>query len=390
MCSIWIIFVICGISYLRVSALWVTVEDFSRTELANLTSQQEHELMLQKLAKFEEGILTCSVYYEILSISIGNNFFGFIQDKDAARECSAIIRATFECFKNLLIQDRVEALLLKVSQDGASYVPLSGDLTLAFPLICSDMDFFLKNETLYITFRDRYKKETYLPPPKTYHYGIAKSGDDEIRAVEELLNDSKMKPLIAHLAWIWITYSDNSKLKDIKSTVEKLAKVPDLSKKVQNIYEKTIDEIIPQMKHVDSLVNIDGARKVYFSYLQPNLTDRLWTNIIRDIPDWIDYLECDQDADSDPHQPYINQLKGRHCGRTHITQGKTPFLHETHQGGWGMHKALLVHKLPVSLVVFWQSPTTSKLIDRLLALKAPLNYFLSTLLRQSPPRGLSW
>ncbi|KAM7249485.1 hypothetical protein ACFE04_000076 [Oxalis oulophora] len=43
--------------------------------------------------------------------------------------------------------------------------------------------------------------------------------------------------------------------------------------------------------------------------------------------------------------------------------------------------ALLVHKLPMSLVIFWQSTTTSKLNDRLLASTAPLNYF--------PPDALS-
>lgn len=327
MYPIWVIFVISGILHLKVSALWVTVEDFSRSELANLTSQQEHALMLKKLAKNEEGILTCSFYYEILSINIGNNFFGFIQDKNAAQECNAIIKASLDCFKNLLIQDRVETLLFKVSQNGAGYVPISGGFALAFPLICSDIDFYLKNETLYTTLRDRYKREKYLPPTKTYHYGIAKSGEDEIKAMEELLNESKMKPLMAHLAWVWITYSDNPRLKDIRNIVTKLAKVPDLSKKVQKIYEKSIDEMIPLLKHVESLINVDGARRVYFSYLQPNLTERLWSNIIDDIPDWIDYLECDQtrDADSDPSQSHMEQLS-RYCRRIQITQGNKSFF----------------------------------------------------------------
>lgn len=304
-----------------VSADWVTVEDFSPSELANLTAEKEHKMMLQKLLKIDEAFLAASFHYEILSKSIGNDFFGFSQSENSNRNNNAIIKAMFECLKKLVIQDRVEELLVKVCLNGPRYVRTSGSFSVAFSLICSDIDFFLKNETLYTTLRDQYKKQNYSSPNKIYHYGIAKSSNDETKAAEELFNDPQMRPLMAHLAWIWIKYSYDSKLKDSTNSIINLAKAPDISEKVQHIYETLIIDTTPLIKHIDFyLLNLPGSKSEYFHYLQVILTQTMWSKINDAIPDWQDYLECEVSHT----QEHPNQTKSLHCGRKRIVspQGK--------------------------------------------------------------------
>lgn len=304
----------------RVSARWVTIEDFNPSELVNLTPQKEHELMLQKLTKKEDRFLVSAFNYEILANSIGNSFFQ-LQDTNTIRENNAIIRAMFEMAKNLLIQYRVWRLLYNVSFNGAKYVHTFNSFSLAFSLVCGDIDHSLKNETLYTTLRDEYKKQSYSPPNKIYHYGIAKSLKDEIGAVEELLNEPKMKHIAAHMAWVWIMDSQNYTIKDIKNSIMSLAKVPDKFEEVQKIYERSIDEVIPLIKRLDISIFAPDAKSLYFDYLQFNLTKKIWSRIMEEIPDWTDYFECDTtDGDDGPDSSPIRG-SGR-CRKTQVGKGK--------------------------------------------------------------------
>lgn len=317
------LFVIIGTISNSASARWVTIDDFSPSELANLTPEKEHELMLQKLAKKEDRFLVSAFNYEILANSIGNSFFQFQQDKNTVRENNAIIKAMFEGAKKLLIQERIWRLLWTISVNGAEYVHTFNSFSVAFSLVCADIDFSLKNETLYTTFRDEFKKQSYLPPNKIYHYGVSKSFKDEIKAVEELLNEPKMKHTAAHMAWVWIMDSYNSTIKDIKNSVLSLAKVPDKLDEVQKIYETSIDEVTPLIKHMDISVFAPDAKRLYFDYLQFNLTKRMWNKIMEEIPDWKDYFECDTSDGDDGRATSPAELKtGRgRCGTAKVGKG---------------------------------------------------------------------
>lgn len=301
----------------RASAVWVTIEDFNPSELVNLSPKNEHELMLQKLAQKEDGLLASAFYYEILANSIGNSFFQFQQDTNTIQENNAIIRAMIAGTNNLLMQYQVMALLMKtVSVNGVEYVHTFNSFSVAFSLVCGDIDYYLKNETFYTTLRDENKKQTYSPPNKIYHYGIAKSWKDELGAVEQLLNEPKIKHLYANLAWMWIMDSPNSALKDIVKSVRNLAKEPDKFEEVQNIYERSIDEVIPLMKRIDLSVALPGAKRHYFNYLLVNLTTNIWSRIMEEIPDWNDYFECDT-TDGD-----IQLAGSGRCGERQVGKGK--------------------------------------------------------------------
>lgn len=336
------VFVILGILCLEISADFATLEDASPIELIDLTLEAGHQLMLQKLAKKDDKILTNSFLYEILASSIGNSFFGFSQNENNTRENNAIIKAMFECLKKLPIQDRVEDLLFKVSSNGPRYLRTSGSFSAAYSLICSDVDFFMKNETSFTTFKDLYEKQSHFPANKTYHYDLAKSPEDEYKAIEELLNDPQMKSFMIHLAWVWISRSYNSKLKGVKNSIVKLAKVPDIAEEMQTIYEQLTQEVTPLIKHNDFyLFQIPGTIKEYFQSQQQNLTDRLWSRITKDIPDWADFLECDLLNTED--EDHLNRIRGTRCERSQLQkQGKNlKILHlegKMNYAGWESDK----------------------------------------------------
>lgn len=325
--SISILFVIIGIFCIRTSAYWVTVDDFSQSELANRTLQQEHVLMLQKLATKEESVLASAFYYEILSMNIGNYFFAFAQDEHTARGNNAIVKATFECLKKLVIQDRADKLLLDVSKNGAEYAKTFGNVSFAFSLMCADLDSSLANETQYTTLRDKFKKKRYSLPNEVYHYGIAKSTKNEIDAVRELFSEPAMKVLLAHHTWVHIADSQDSRSKEIKNAVLELAKVPDKLPEVQKLYERSIDELISQMMLPNTKIDEPWTGHVYFSYLQPILTKNLWSKIIENIPDWTDYFECDpiNDKDkADTNSATSDQGRNQRCGKVQVKPGKGP------------------------------------------------------------------
>lgn len=317
-------FILIGIFSSIVKTQWVLVGRIDPSVYANLTLRQEHKLMLQKLASRDDQFLATSFQLEMLARSIGNYFFPFPIDKNLAKENKAIIKATLECLKRLLIQDKIERILKTVYENSARYVHTFGSYSLAFSLMCSDLDFFLRNETFYVEHRDEYKRQCHLAPKKVYHYGFSRSQEAEFKAIEKLLNEPEMKALMAHMSWIWMTDSFNATLKDMKNSIIKLAKIPEIFEKVQKNYEKSINEIIPRMKRIDAFFLRYETRENYFNYIQSNFTEKLWSRIIQDIPDWKDYLECD--PGSDTKAPDSSVTNAGRCGRTKVTPGDNNFL----------------------------------------------------------------
>lgn len=294
-----ILSLIFGINFIIASDDWVTADDFSPSELANLTLQQEHELMLQKLATKKELIVARMIYREVLSVGFGYYFIGLSQNENTAQENNSIIRAMFECLTSLLIQDRVEELLLKIPLNGAQYARTYGNVSLAFSLICSDIDMVLKNETLYTTLRDKYRNESYSQPKHYYLNRIPKSSKEVITANEKLFLEPKMKQVVAHRSWISMKFSTNSKLTDIHNSIRKLAREQVKSEQVQKYYEQWIEEIIPMMRNTSMDTHGPSDRYWYSIYFPLNLIDRLWNSIIKNFDDWMDYLECRPTADED-------------------------------------------------------------------------------------------
>lgn len=294
-----------------------------------MTLKQQHTFLLQRLVYKDDQFLATAFHLEMFARSIGNYFYRFPIDKNLTKENNAIIKATLECFKRLLVQDKIESMLKMGFYNAVRYVRTYGSYSLAFSLMCSDFDFYLKNETLYVTLKKEFEKQCHSRPNKIYHYGIGKTIEDEYGSVEKLFNEPKMKPLMAHLAWIWMTNSFNSTLRDMKNSIIKLAKVPDNFETIQKNYDQTIKEIIPQLKRIDIFFIRPESKEAYFSYLQSNLTERLWSKIIQDIPDWKDYLECDPVNDANVPDTSAAQSKLRksgRCGRTKVTPGNNLFF----------------------------------------------------------------
>lgn len=321
--NILIVFAIAGTFCWEVSAYFVTVDDFKPSELANLTLQQQHELMLQKLATKEQSVLASAFYYEILSMNVGNYYFAFAQDETTARGNNAIVKATFECLKQLPIQDRVDQLLLNISNNGAAYAKTFGNVSFAFSLMCSDLDSSLANETRYTTLRDKLKKKLYALPNEVYHYSIAKSTQDEINGLHDIVSEPAMKVFLAHHTWIHITDSQDTALKEIKTAVLKLAEAPDKLVQVQKLYNQSIKEIIPQMMLPNLKIDEPWTGHVYFSNFQPILAKNLWNKIIENIPDWTDYFECDpSDEDSTDSNASAKHGKKQRCGKVEVKPSK--------------------------------------------------------------------
>lgn len=312
--NILILFITVGVICNEAKGQWMTVEQFSPSELANLTRQQEHELMLRAMANKGGTLLASAFYFELLSKSIGHNFYGLPQERHATRENNAVIKASLESIKRLFLQDRIESIITQACLNAVRYVRTFGSYPLAFSSMCSDLDFFLKNETSYTVLRDKYKNESLPPPSKIYHYGLAKSLEDENKMVDDLLNEPNMKLLLAHHAWVWINHSYNATLKNLKNSIITLANIPDKLEQVQQIYEQTVEEVVPLMKRVDHTIFRSNAKKLYFDYFQRNLTERLWTKIIQNIPDWKDYFECDSIIKK-------NNVSIRNCRNKPLPQG---------------------------------------------------------------------
>lgn len=261
---------------------WVTANDFNPNELAKLKPQEEHHLLLKSLSKKDSHILTGAFFLELVAKSFGNEFFGFVDDENANRENTAIVRAAFKCFTKLQLQDRVINVLQLAADNAVAYLNETGDLSKAFSRVCSKIDEELKNETIYVTIKNKYKKNNLGLPKKKYQYGIAKSANELRKAFAELANDPQMKKISAHLTWVGF-FSEPADVVTKKSITE-LARVPGKLEVVQKIYDQSISELVPQVEDVP-LQSIDTSGnpvQMNLNHLVPILSQKLLKNIDAD------------------------------------------------------------------------------------------------------------
>lgn len=258
---------------------WVTSSDFEPSQLTNLKPQEEHQLLLQALAKKDSNILTGAFFLELVAKGLGNEFFGLVPDKKANRQNSAIVKAAFECFSKLQLQDRVANLLELAAVKGVSHINESGDVSEAFSRVCSEIDHQLKNESTYTSLRNGFKRSSSWQPKKVYQYGVPKSQDDLRRIFAELVNDPRMKRFSAHLTWQgFFSHPDDLA---IKTAILELARVPGELEAVQKIYDEAILEITLLIEDVPlDRVDTSGTPvQMNLSHLVPVLSQKLLEKI---------------------------------------------------------------------------------------------------------------
>ncbi|KAK7571888.1 hypothetical protein V9T40_014360 [Parthenolecanium corni] len=227
------------------------ISDFKPSELANLTSQEEHKLQLRALLDKEMGLTIRILMLELLAKNSGNEFYGFMDDENANRECTAIIKAIIECLGKLKVQNNAERVLELATFKWASrYIKQAdGDLGKALSLLCSGMNEELENETVYKALRDENKKSESWRPKKILLYSIPKSENELKKAVAEVYNAPQAKKYDAHMAYI---KSDPSSTEEqsIKLTISNLIKVPGKLELVQKIYDQVIIEWVSQTEDI--------------------------------------------------------------------------------------------------------------------------------------------
>ncbi|KAK7580587.1 hypothetical protein V9T40_001216 [Parthenolecanium corni] len=258
---------------------WVLASDFSQTELANLSPQQEHELHLKSLSHKDPTTIAMAINLEIITKSIGSEVFGFSADENQNRENNAIVKAAFDSFTKLPLQERfITAFGRSVKNAVASVNQTGSTISSALSLACSTMDSDLKNESIYTTLRDEYKKQSLTPPKKTYLYGIPKSIEDLKKAFAELSNDPLMKKFIVHFTYSFFlgpTYGVT------RASILELANVPGKLESVQKIYDEAVAEVVPLVKNVNpDKINLNHS-PIEFNKreLQPTLSEKLLSKI---------------------------------------------------------------------------------------------------------------
>lgn len=280
---------------------WVFVSDFEPSELANLTSQEEHRLMLKSLLKKKSSIdLSRIIYWEVLAKCAGIEFFGMLVDEKFDRENTAIIRATFEYMTKLQYHDRASKALENSFMknfmgdlfDNDIFYMDETQLAKTFTRICSGIDERLKNENFYTKLRDEYKKNDYSQPKKTYLYGIPKSEDALREELAEFANDRQLKNISAHVIFLYQSEKSENKW-PAKKILRSLARVPGKSEAVQKIYDESIrrlsskmTKITPKQVDVDKVFERDNKKLAKILY--KSLKEKVEANadLQRQIKDW--------------------------------------------------------------------------------------------------------
>ncbi|KAK7571887.1 hypothetical protein V9T40_014359 [Parthenolecanium corni] len=222
------------------------VSDFEPSKLANLTSQEEHKLQLRALLDKELTIKYKILMLELFARKSGNELYGFIDDENANRKCTAIIKAFFECLGKLKVQNHTKDVYLDViALPTSSFFsePTGDDLGKNLSLICSVMNEQLKNEAVYKALLDENEKSESWYRRKILLYSIPKSKNELQKALAEVYNAPQTKTYKAHLGFI---FSDSS----IKLTISNLIKVPGKLEMVQKIYDQVIQELVSQTEDI--------------------------------------------------------------------------------------------------------------------------------------------
>lgn len=177
---------------------------FKPSELANLTSHEEYQLQLKTLLHKDMSITVRILLLELLAKNTGNEFYGFVDDEKANRDCTAIVNAVFACMGKLPVQFHANsAYQIAFYAWIMQYIGQArGHFGKAVYLLSSGMDVALRNETIYTTLREEYNKSESGQPKKLLMYGIPKSENELRIAIAELLNYPQSKKYIANMICI--------------------------------------------------------------------------------------------------------------------------------------------------------------------------------------------
>lgn len=281
---------------------WVLATDFKPEELANLTSLEEHRLLLKSLWKKRASdfiSLGPTIYWEVLAKSVGIEFCGLVEDEKVNREISAVIRALFECTKKLDLQDdylKVTAFTLVLTALENLY---SDELFFldkfnvpeTFTKSVMNFNDLFENDTCFAEHKNKFMKDS-EQPTKKYLYGIPKTEAAYKKELADFVNDPQIKSALAH--FIYLFHSDDAEKKwPAKNVLRSLAEDPKKLSVVQSIYDESIIKIVSMMEDVSpDQVDLDQLYERDFEELETILYRVLRKKILanddlrKQIMDW--------------------------------------------------------------------------------------------------------
>ncbi|KAK7604534.1 hypothetical protein V9T40_005720 [Parthenolecanium corni] len=247
---------------------WILTSDFTLSELANLSPMEEHRLLLKSLMERRSDLLINIITYELYAKFAGTEFIGLVEDENANRENTAILKAAFQFSTKLQFHYCFEEYIKIISN--ILDLNKTSNLGKTFTRICSDYDNYLKNETIYLALRDEYKKKDFRQPGKIYLYNIPKSEDDFRISLMKFFNDPQLKKLFAHMTFFTMNVKSQNKQWPVKYIIMELIKLPGKLEIVQKIYDESIQVLT-------SLVcDVHPANVNFYLNVQDTLTSILY------------------------------------------------------------------------------------------------------------------
>lgn len=255
---------------------WVLASDLSASELAGLTPESEHELLLKKLSQTDLQTKTISLNLEFVANGVGRDFFGFAADEKSRQRNAAVARATLDSLAKIHLHNRILDSMQSFQVAAKSEV-ISGNgesISKAFSLAVSKIDQALANDTIYSTLRDKYAAQ---PQSPSKVYGIPKSKEELQKSLAELANVPAMKKFSVHFTYTMFLGADD--VLTSKSIFE-LSTTPGNLEKVEEIYEQAVEEVTPLVKDVKpEEVDLNIPLNVNHKSLKPILTEKLVSRI---------------------------------------------------------------------------------------------------------------
>ncbi|KAK7604531.1 hypothetical protein V9T40_005717 [Parthenolecanium corni] len=228
-----------------IASKWLLTSDFQPSELADLNPAKEHRLLLKTLLERRLDTVKLIIQWQLYAKFAGTEFCTLVEDVNANRENNAILKAAFEYFKKVPNQQKAEDTIKKYLTDEVinSLIEKTGDLGKTFTAICRAIDKDLKDETVYSTLKNQYKRSY----PREYYFiylnGIPKTKDGFRMALKQFANDTKLKKSLAHLTFFMYYETSEEKQWPAKYIITELAKVPGKLEIVQTIYDESIQAL---------------------------------------------------------------------------------------------------------------------------------------------------
>lgn len=261
---------------------------FDPSELANLTSEEEHRLQLKALSSkngttIELQILTLEMY----AMFQGNDFYSSIDNETVNAKTTAIFKALSDCLGNVQIQSRAYSVFFQVFLSWLlPHLSTHYEVSQALYNLSSEIDDKLKNETIYTTLRDEYIKSESWKSRKIFLYGIPKT-EEELRAtIAQLINDPRTKKFQMNVIYAKPSHNPENEGEFVRGLMLYLSNFPGKLKTAQKIYDETILDVVSSIPDIPAsktdlkaTINLEGVYKVESSIIFKKLREKIATLI---------------------------------------------------------------------------------------------------------------